>query len=256
MAIAQTPRHQPLMHHLLHCIDQVFQDEHSSPRRQIVSTSKLAKGDATWAMQKRILGWDVDTVMMTLQLPSHRLARLQEAIRHFMPLRRTSRHKWHQFLGELCSMAMAFWGAKYLFSILQHDLVDQHGPRIKLTPLVKQALQDWAALATQLHAYPVPIHTLVPAPPHYLTADDASKIGMGGSGSPPPSRQMPSLVFGVPASQLILSISSSPPPTHGVPSPTATSNWPLLSWAHPLWPPPFRPIDIFASPSLPTTLPH
>jgi hypothetical protein len=77
-------------------------------------------------------------------------------------------------------MALAFRGAKYLFSILQHVLVDQHGPRLKLTPLVKQALQDWAALATQLHAYPVPIHTLVPGPPHYLTAVDASKTGMGG----------------------------------------------------------------------------
>lgn len=83
-------------------------------------------------------------------------------------------------MGELRSMAMAFQGARHLFSILQHVLVDQRGHRLKLSPLVKQALKDWEQLAHQIHHHPVPITNLVPRPPHYLTAVDASKQGMGG----------------------------------------------------------------------------
>jgi hypothetical protein len=66
-----------------------------------LSQSKLDKGDATWSTHKRILGWDLDTSTMTLQLPAHRLIRLHDAIQTFLQLRRTSRRKWHQFLGEL-----------------------------------------------------------------------------------------------------------------------------------------------------------
>jgi hypothetical protein len=180
MAVAQRPQQAPVMHRLLHCIDQVFRDDESSPRRQIISQSKLDKGDATWSTARRILGWDLDTATMTIRLPDHRLSRLKAAIQDLLPKRRTSRRKWFQFLGELRSMALAFHGARYLFSIFQHVLVDQHGPRIKLTPLVKQALLDWAELADTVHAYPVPITALVPGPPHYVMSVDASKAGMGG----------------------------------------------------------------------------
>jgi hypothetical protein len=78
-------------------------------------------------------------------------------------------------------MALAIPGAQYLFSILQHVLIDQpHSSRLRLKPLVLQALQDWTQLATALTAFPTPIQTLVPTPPTFLGAVDASGAGLGG----------------------------------------------------------------------------
>jgi hypothetical protein len=63
---------------------------------------------------------------------------------------------------------------------LQHAFTDQHGRRIHLTNLIRATLQDWLTLATTEHSTPVPLHTVVPHPPHIIGATDASKIGMGG----------------------------------------------------------------------------
>jgi hypothetical protein len=41
---------------------------------------KFLMGDATWATRKVILGWLMDTVAMTIQLPHHRLAQLFEIL--------------------------------------------------------------------------------------------------------------------------------------------------------------------------------
>jgi hypothetical protein len=78
-------------------------------------------------------------------------------------------------------MAMVIPGAKYLFSILQHVLVDQpHSRRLRLSSLVQNSLQDWIHLANALLKYPMPIASLVPRAPHYIGAVDASGTGIGG----------------------------------------------------------------------------
>ena len=180
MLLAQPPAHLPLMSHVLYSIMDVFHDDPNSPRRQVISQSKLDKGDAAWSTTKRFLGWDIDTHTMTIQLPPHRLTRLHTLIDTFLSRRRTSRKRWQRLLGELRSMATAIQGARFLFSILQHVLKDQKGPRLKLTALIKAALNDWKHLASTLHDVPVPICHVVPTAPHYLAATDASKQGMGG----------------------------------------------------------------------------
>jgi hypothetical protein len=150
MLVAQRPHQELLMPHVLQCISAIFQDDADSPRRQVISQSKLDKGDATWSTTKRFLGWDIDTHTMTLRLPPHRLDRLNTLLTTFLALKRTSRTKWLKLLGELRSMASAIQGARFLFSVLQHVLVDQPGPRIRLSALVKTALRDWLHLATTL----------------------------------------------------------------------------------------------------------
>jgi hypothetical protein len=75
--IAQSPHHRAWLNHLLHALDTVFTDPPNSPHRQIVSASKIAKGDACLSTYKSILGWDVDTAQMQLLLPQHRLEALQ-----------------------------------------------------------------------------------------------------------------------------------------------------------------------------------
>jgi hypothetical protein len=84
-------------------------------------------------------------------------------------------------------MALAIPGAQYLFSILQHVLVDQpNSTRLRLKLLVLQSLSDWRLLAKDLARCLTPIQSLVPNPPSFLGAVDASGEGLGGFWLPTP----------------------------------------------------------------------
>lgn len=73
---------------LLHALDDVFrplQDGDNPHRQEPASVKKMLKGDATWAMRKTILGWDVDTIVSTISLPPHRVQRLQQVLSSIAP---------------------------------------------------------------------------------------------------------------------------------------------------------------------------
>jgi hypothetical protein len=83
----------------------------------------MLKGDATWATRKTILGWMIDTIKMTVELPRHRIDRLFELLDSIAPAqRRSSVNKWEKLLGELHSMVLAIPGGRGLFSVLQEVL--------------------------------------------------------------------------------------------------------------------------------------
>jgi hypothetical protein len=184
IGLAQRPTASAVRRTLLHTIDQVFRPPtapDTSAYCDPISLSKLAKGDLHWGTSARILGWDIDTATGTLRLPPHRRDRLHALLASFHGIRRTSRKHWHQLLGELRSMAHAIPGAKYMFSLLQHVLVDQpHASRVHLSSLVHATLQDWQMLADQMATHPTPITHLVPTAPTHIGTCDASKSGMGG----------------------------------------------------------------------------
>jgi hypothetical protein len=177
---AQQPRHTPLMHTLLHHIHQVFADPHNSPRRLIVSASKVQKGDASFSTKKSILGWNIDSHSMTLQLPEHRLDKIKHTLQRALTSNYTTRRRWQKILGELRSMVPALHSSKYLFSILQTAFQHRHTRRIRLTTILKMALQSWQHIMTNATRHPVPITHLIPHAPHYYAAVDASQLGMGG----------------------------------------------------------------------------
>jgi hypothetical protein len=168
------------MRSALHAISTVFRDDPNSPRRPVISASKLQKGDASWATNKRILGWDINTEQLTIALPAHRRKRLQSMLEPLLHQSRVSRRKWQVILGELRSMVPAIHSSKYNFSILQQALVDQRNTRIRLSALVKAALTDWLQVATVLEQNPAPLTLLVPAAPEAVGASDACAEGMGG----------------------------------------------------------------------------
>jgi hypothetical protein len=190
LGISQNPTATLTQRSMLHSIDTVFRanplPDDPPARKQVISQSKLAAGDCTWSTTKLILGWLLDTASRTLRLPQHKAHRLATLLSDFMALSRTSRKKWQQLLGELRHMATAIPGARYLFSILQHVLVQQPGPRVRLSHLVKQSLQDWGVLATELATEQTPIQSLVPTPPTFLGTVDASGSGLGGCWIPTP----------------------------------------------------------------------
>ena len=116
LALAQKQRNSRRVHNiLLHAIDDVFRplDSMDGPfRRQPTLLKKLEKGDFLWSTIKVILGWIIDTVTMTIQLPPHRIERLSEILSSIpVTQKRTSVRKWHKVLGELRSMSLALHGA-------------------------------------------------------------------------------------------------------------------------------------------------
>jgi hypothetical protein len=83
---------------LLHTLDAVFRplDESDGPHgKEPASVKKLQQGDAHWETHKLILGWVVDTLKMTIELPSHRKERLQEILESFpITQKRCSIKRW------------------------------------------------------------------------------------------------------------------------------------------------------------------
>ena len=171
---------------LLHSLDDVFRGLEPSDipeRQEPASVKKLLKGDATWATRKLILGWIVDMVKGTIELPPHRIERLHEILNAIQPGQRTvSTKDWHKVLGELRSMALAIPGARGLFSLLQeafrHEETTQ--PRLRLTKSVHGFLDDFRVLAKDVASRPTRIAEIMPTTPSVLGACDAAGTGMGG----------------------------------------------------------------------------
>jgi hypothetical protein len=169
---------------LLHALDSVFRglDPADSPHRQApASVKKFLKGDGTWATVKLVLGWLLDTVQKTIQLPPHRMARLHEILADLPhTLKRVATRKWQQVLSELRSMSLGIPGARGLFSTLQHALRFPEARRIRLTSSVHDFLDDFRHLAQTLSLRPTRISEVMPQQPGVIGACDAAAHGMGG----------------------------------------------------------------------------
>ena len=170
---------------LFHSIDQIFRPLDASDattfRRDPISISKLNKGDATWATRKCLLGWVIDTVRETIELPEHRRHRLLDILAALLTKRRVSLKVWQQSLGEIRSMILALPGGQGFFSSLYTGL-SQTSPdhRIRLTTPIRDSLLDLQYLAQDLANRPTRIGEIVDSLPVAYSAADACGIGMGG----------------------------------------------------------------------------
>jgi hypothetical protein len=174
---------------LLQSIDEIFRplDDADSPfRQEPASVKKMKKGDASWETRKLILGWIIDTILMTLEMPAHRQERLHEILHSIPPTqKRMSVKAWHKILGELRSMSLALPGSRGLFSQLQEALVHQKQKRLRLSRGVHDALDDFRWLAANIANRPTRLAELVATPPAVHGTADASGKGMGGVAFPP-----------------------------------------------------------------------
>jgi len=145
---------------------------------------KMAKGDAKWSTRKLVLGWIIDTVRGTIELPPHRVDRLLEILSSIQPnQKQIATQSWHQIIGELRSMVSAISGARGLFSTLQEAFrhPDPARSRLRLHKHVHDFLEDFRWIANSLAERPTRIAELVPArTPHTIGACDAAGTGMGG----------------------------------------------------------------------------
>ncbi len=176
---------------LLHAVDDIFcplTPSDPPEQREPVSIKKLKEGDCSWGTMKSVLGWIIDTTTLTIRLPEHRIARLEEIL-NSLPLtqRRTSLKKWHTVLGELRSMALALPGARNIFSTMQNALAHKTGGRVALHKGVHDALNDFRWMHSNISARPTRIAELVPLPPVAQGHHDASGCGAGGIWFPSPA---------------------------------------------------------------------
>lgn len=170
-------------HCLLQSLDKVFRpldDSDPITRQEPASVKKMLKGDACWATLKTVLGWQVDSLRGTIELPQHRLERLHQLFDSCRGRTRLSLKKWYQLLGELRSMTLAIPGGTGMFTQLQLALRHSDSTRVKLTAAVHDQLADFERLACDLGNRPTRIAEIVPSAPTYVGACDAARTGMGG----------------------------------------------------------------------------
>jgi hypothetical protein len=191
---------------LLESIDDILrplEDGDPPTRQEPTSIGKLKKGDGYYTTRKVVLGWLIDTLARTIELPTHRVDRLREMLQSVHPAQTSvSRRKWQQVLGELRSMAVALPGSRGMFSQLQAVLLHSTNPkphdRLPLTQSTHDALDDFRWIADSVASRPTRWGELVPqANPEYLGAEDASGQGMGGVWFPPPvqAKKQPPLLW-------------------------------------------------------------
>ena len=149
IAVAQgsTTKLNRLRRVLLHANDLIIRPndkaDESQGRREPVSKKKMRKGEACWSTKKVILGWLVDTLRGTVDLPAHRKLRLLEIVGSVCNKKRISVRQCQNLLGELRSMLLGVPGGKGLFSQLQAALVAQEGSRVRIHSQAKDQLKDW-----------------------------------------------------------------------------------------------------------------
>jgi hypothetical protein len=170
-----------LRRHLLHSVDAVLATPRAGEKRnEAVSLKKLLTGDGSWGTRKLILGWVIDTVRQTIELPPHRKQTLHDIFRELQGLRRVSAKKWRSILGKLRFVSLAIPGSSGLFSALQWALNQAGENRVRLNAYVRSNLDAFGRLAASLCTRPTHLAELVPEDPILLGATDAAKPGMGG----------------------------------------------------------------------------
>lgn len=168
---------------VLHLNDQVLRPNTPTDlhRKQPVSEKKLRKGDATWSTRKIVLGWLIDTLRRTIELPAHRRQRLLHILQDARRRTRLLIRNCHRLLGEVRSMLMAVSGGAGLLSHLQTALQQSQGDRVRLSKATRRQLADLHRLAEDVASRPTRIAELFPATDgHYFGACDASGQGFGG----------------------------------------------------------------------------
>ena len=124
------------LQHLRHSIDAVFRpiDAFDSEyRKPVLSKKKALKGDTYLCTHKLILGWVLDLMAHTLELPPHHKECLQQIFDDLCNKTQVGVLLWQKVLGELCSMAIGIPCSHGLFSMLQEGLKYTDKGQIRIT---------------------------------------------------------------------------------------------------------------------------
>ena len=170
---------------LLHAIEHVFPgpDITGSSMGPAVSRKKLI-ADGTWATRKEILGWLIDGIARTIELPPDKATKLLNTLRVLRRAQATiTTSELRKLHGKLQFASIALPCGKALLGpidaiLAQADIANHK--RIKMNSTLKHLLTDWAALIRLMATRPTHVKELVEHKPSYQGLVDASKWGVGG----------------------------------------------------------------------------
>ena len=116
------------------------------------------------------MGWIVDTIRQTIELPPHRKETLASIFKELASLKRVNSKKWASYLGKLHFVLVAIPGSAGLFSALQWAQNKAKGNRIRVNRFVRNSLDAFCRLATCLCGRPTHLAEIVPQAPMLLGA--------------------------------------------------------------------------------------
>jgi hypothetical protein len=146
-----------------------------------ISEKKLAKGDARWDTRKEILGYWLNGIDRTIQLPPNRAALLLKEVKAILKKKRLPLKRFRSIAGRLQHAARILPAAKAFFTPLNNALkgapafvgLPRHGE-------IRNALLDFASVIRDLASRPTHVNELVQTPLDYTGYCDASAFGAGG----------------------------------------------------------------------------
>ena len=164
-----------------HTLDQVLRSpEPEENRNEAVSLKKLRKGDGSWHTRKTIVGWTLDFIRQTLELPAHRKDELIDLFLSLRDRKRVSERRWRKAVGKLRFITRGVPGSRGLLSALQLALNRASDGRIRVTANVRHHLETFEALVADLCDRPTHLAEIVPEDPALIGTTDGSGLGLGG----------------------------------------------------------------------------
>jgi hypothetical protein len=168
----------------LHAIHNVFQTPAATgtpDAKDPISEKKLIKGDGRWDTRKEILGYMVDGIARTIELPVDRAEALLKEVRAILKKKRVQLKRFRSIVGRLQHAARILPVAKSFFTPLYNalkGLPDSVG--LSSTGEVREALLDVAGVIKDMARRPTHVSELVQRPLEYVGFCDASAFGAGG----------------------------------------------------------------------------
>ena len=151
---------------VFHINDHVFRpndgQDDPSIRCEPTSAKKFDKGDACWSTRKFILGWLIDTLEGTIELPPHRRDRLTVLLQTALTGKWITMKEWRRILGELWCMVLGIPGVRGLLSQLQLVLQRAKNHHIHIHKEARHQLLDLQLLAHDLANRPTRIAEVLP----------------------------------------------------------------------------------------------
>jgi len=169
---------------LLHAIENVFPgpDISGSSMGPAISTKNIID-EGTWETRKEILGWLIDGIASTIELPPKKAEAILLELKDIRRSKEIAVSALRKIHGKLQFTSIALPCGKALLGPIDKILSMAYKAkrrRIKVNETLKNLLHDWSVLIRLMSSRPTHVKELVEHKPSYQGLVDASKWGVGG----------------------------------------------------------------------------
>ena len=166
---------------LMHGIHDVFPEE-TIPENDPISLKKLKQQDGEWALNKELLGWDLDGKSKTIQLNEKKTAELLRELKIMQRCRKGIPFEaFRKTAGKARNAALSIPAGKALFTPINTVLSKQ--PKtvyIRKNSVLQESFSNLRTLLREAGKEPTHCRELVTGPPDGFGIVDAAKEGTGG----------------------------------------------------------------------------